>query len=187
MSEDDAIIHIVDDDADLLKAISRVLNAEGLNTKTYNSAKEFLDAEIGYIPGCVILDVRMPEMSGFVLQKRLQYEEFFLPIIFLTGHGDVPSAVNAMANGAWYFLQKPTDNKQLVELVKQAAEESISMAEEASALSKLTPREREVALMVANGMISKEIATKLDLSEKTVEFHRGNINGKINLSLLKSR
>ena len=182
----DATVFVVDDDRAVRDGLRQLLQAVGLRVQTYASAPDFLAAYQPDTPGCLVLDIRMPGMGGLDLQAQLVQEGVQLPIIFLTGHGDVPAAVRALKAGAMDFLQKPVNSQSLLDLVQQAirrdAETRTTSAEQAEItgrLQTLTAREREVLDMMVAGKASKVIAFELVISERTVEFHRAKIMKKM--------
>jgi FixJ family two-component response regulator len=182
----DATVFVVDDDRAVRDGLQQLLQAVGLRVQTYGSARDFLTAYKPETPGCLVLDIRMPGMGGLDLQAQLVQEGMQLPIIFLTGHGDVPAAVRALKAGAMDFLQKPVNSQSLLDLVQQAirrdAEARATSAEQAEItrrLETLTAREREVLDMMVAGKANKVIAFELAISERTVEFHRGKIMKKM--------
>lgn len=182
----DATVFVVDDDQAVRDSLRQLLQAVGLRVQIYASARDFLAAYQPDTPGCLVLDIRMPGMGGLDLQAQLIRQGMRLPIIFLTGHGDVPAAVRALKAGAMDFLQKPVNSQSLLDLVQQAirrdAEARVQSAEESEItrrLAALTAREREVVDMMVGGKANKVIAMELDISERTVEFHRGNIMKKM--------
>jgi two-component system, LuxR family, response regulator FixJ len=186
-------VYIVDDDADLRDALSLLMRAVGLKAESYRSGTEFLQAIRHDKHGCAILDIRMPGMSGMELQAELHKRRIKLPIIFLTGHGDVPLAVKAMKAGAVDFIQKPLDEHRLVTAVMNALkhDQEHCKADELPAAGihdnerhLLTHREREVLGLIAKGKQSKEIAEVMCISIKTVEFHRANIREKLGITSL---
>ena len=158
----------------------------GFRTAAYDSARGFLESYVDRQPGCLLLDVRMPGMNGLELQERLVDQSIDLPVIIVTGHGDVPMAVRAIKAGAFDFIEKPFDNQTLIGRIKAAVDDHLD-AENAKTnravidarLATLTPREHEVLNIVANGETNKVIADELGISEKTVEFHRANIMQKL--------
>lgn len=186
-------VYIVDDDADLRDALSLLMRAVGLQAKTFGSVLEFLHAIDHDTRGCVILDIRMPGMSGMELQAELHKRRIRLPIVFLTGHADVSLAVKAMKAGAIDFIQKPLDEHRLVTAVMNALRHDQARSEteaipaavlQHAERQPLTLREREVLGLVAKGKTSKEIAAALCISLKTVEFHRANIREKLGVTSL---
>lgn len=180
------VVYIVDDDSGMRRALSTLLTTVGHSTVTYAGPTEFLSKYDPAQHACLILDVRMPEMSGLEVQQQLNRSGSMLPVILMTGHGDIPMAVQAMKDGAFDFLQKPFNNEQLLEQVRRAlqrdAENRQSVQRHADLrqrASALTPREREVMAMVVDGRANKVIAIDLSLSERTVEIHRANVMEKM--------
>lgn len=182
----DATVFVVDDDQAVRDSLQQLLQAVGLRVQTYASARDFLLAYRPDTPGCLVLDIRMPGMGGLDLQAQLIEQGVQLPIIFLTGHGDVPAAVRALKAGAMDFLQKPVNSQSLLDLVQQAIRrdgearvQSAEKSEMVRRLETLTPREREVLDRMVAGKANKVIAVELAISERTVEFHRGKIMKKM--------
>jgi FixJ family two-component response regulator len=182
----DAIVFVVDDDASVRRSTERLVRSLGLDVQTFASAREFLDGARVERPGCLVLDVRMPGLSGLDLQRELAQREVELPIIFLTAHGDIPMTVRAMRAGAQEFLTKPVKSRDLLAAVQGALERSrVShrARRELDVLREryetLTPREREVLPLVAAGRLNKQIAGELAASERTVKFHRAHIMKKM--------
>jgi len=182
------IVHVVDDDASFLTAISRLLRANGFSVKTYSSAHKFLVHRDADAPGCVLADLQMPEMSGLDLQAALAQTSNPLPILFLTGHGDIPSSVQAMRDGAEDFLEKRAPKEQLLDAVTRALardsreREARGRQRELRALfDTLTDREREVLAHVVQGRLNKQIAWDLGIHERTVKLHRTAITTKLKL------
>jgi two-component system response regulator FixJ len=180
------IVRIVDDDASFLTAIARMLRASGFAVKTFDSAAAFLDRPELEVPGCVLVDLQMPGLSGLDLQEALAKAGRRLPVIFLTGHGDIPTTVQAMRRGAEDFLTKRAPKEDLLDAVKRAIERDASERagrERLEALhmrfSALTPREREVLQHVVQGKLNKQIAYDLGIHERTVKFHRTAIMTKL--------
>ena len=179
-------VFIVDDDASFRRAVQRLLHSVGLSVEAFASAQEFLLREFPTRPACLLLDVRMPEVNGLQLQELLMTAERDMPIIFLSAHATVPTSVRAMKAGAVDFLQKPCDDEVLLEAVYRAldqARQTWDDHEEQRALYQrldtLTPREREVLTLVIEGMLNKQIADALGMSEKTVKVHRGRVMQKM--------
>jgi FixJ family two-component response regulator len=181
------VVHVVDDDPSFSRAVSRRLEAEGFEVVTFDSAEAFLSA-LTDGPGCVVLDLRMPGAGGLDVQEALARRADPLPVVFLTGHGDVHSSVRAMKAGAVDFLTKPVTGDELVEAVRRA----IALDESARAsrrqtrdlrsrYARLTPREREVFALVARGLLNKQIAGELGMAERTVKAHRGRVMEKMEL------
>lgn len=179
-------VFIVDDDPSILKAISRLLGTEGFRVTTFASPQAFLDTYDGAARGCILLDVTMPGLNGIELQQTLISKGCTLPIVFLTGCGDIPTSVRAMKHGAVDFLTKPVDDKALLNSLRQAFQQEAanrrSNAELAvirERLNSLTPREREVLGYVVGGKLNKQIAGTLGTTEKTVKVHRARIMEKM--------
>jgi len=180
------IVHVVDDDASFLTAVSRLLRANGFSVKTYSSAQKFLAQRDSDAPGCVLADLQMPQMSGLDLQSALAQTPNPLPILFLTGHGDIPSSVQAMRDGAEDFLEKRAPKEKLLDavtraLVRDAREREVrNRQRELRALyDTLTDREREVLAHVVQGRLNKQIAWDLGIHERTVKLHRTAITTKL--------
>ena len=180
---------MIDDDKDFLKSMGLLLEMTGWNVITFNSAKDFLETGNFIEPGCILLDLRMPEMTGLELQRKLlSQNKNHLPIIFLTGHGDVESAVYTLKNGAFDFLQKPVNPLVLNKVVVEASQKSLSTLPEADQKKEdlaryrsLTPREKEIFRLAANGKTNKEISQLLDIALPTVKMHRGNAFDKLDV------
>jgi two-component system, LuxR family, response regulator FixJ len=184
-------IFVVDDDMAVRDALKLLLRSVGQAVETYGSAQEFLDAYSEDRPGCLVLDIRMPGMSGLELQQKLNEKHSILPIIFITGHGDVPMAVEAMQAGAVDFIQKPFRDQDLIDRINQALEKDsnnrAALGERndiRKRLETLTPREREVLDLVVHGKANKVIAGDLKLSQRTVEIHRARVMEKMQASSL---
>lgn len=178
-------VFLVDDDHAVRDALELLLDTAGFNTVSFPSASEFLEHYTANQPGCLILDIRMPGMSGMELQEALVAKAVDLPIIFLTGHGNVRMSAKAFRTGAIDFLEKPFDEAVLLRRIHEALrldranrESAARQAMASNRLAELTPREREVMLLLVAGNANKEIAAKLDLSTRTVETHRGRIMEK---------
>jgi FixJ family two-component response regulator len=179
-------VFLVDDDPRVLKALVRLLASDGWTTRSYRSAREFLAAHDATEPGCLVLDLLMPEMSGLDLQTELARLGQHRPIIFLSGRGDVPSSVTAMKSGAVDFLTKPVDAKALLGAVRRAVDHDLRQRAHAdrvhglaSRLATLTVREREVLDGVVSGLLNKQIAGRLGIVEKTVKVHRARAVAKM--------
>jgi FixJ family two-component response regulator len=186
MGERGATVFVIDDDASVRKSLSRLLRSLGFDVETFASAEQFLERGSYQGVGCIVLDVRMPGLSGMDLQDELNRDGYKLPIVFITGHGEIPMSVQAMKRGAVDFLSKPFDDDELLRAVNEAVERGRSAeAERADAgdalrrIELLTPREREILRYVISGMLNKQIAFKLDIAEKTVKVHRGRIMEKL--------
>jgi len=184
-------IFIVDDDSAVRDALKLLLRSVGQAVETYASAQEFLDSYGTDRPGCLVLDIRMPGISGLELQQKLNEKHSILPIIFITGHGDVPMAVEAMQAGAVDFIQKPFRDQDLIDRINQALEKDSSnraaLGERNDIrrrLETLTPREHEVLELVVRGKANKVIAGDLKLSQRTVEIHRARVMEKMQASSL---
>ncbi len=191
MTETKPTIFIVDDDPSVRESTKLMLEGFGFNVKTFASAQDFLNAKLQECLGCLILDVRMPGISGLDLQEKLVSAKTPLPVIFITGHGTVPMTVRAMKAGAVDFLQKPFEEQDLLDAINRAItrqRERKSEKDEADKLQQrikaLTSREYEVFSLLVTGMTNKEIAYKLGMSERTVKFHRANIVEKTNAGSL---
>jgi FixJ family two-component response regulator len=185
----DATVFLVDDDEAVRDALSMMLRAAGLAVESFESAYTFLERETACRLGCLVLDVRMPEMSGLELQERLVQQRCTLPIIFLTGHGDVPMAVRAVKRGAFDFIQKPVDDRRLLATVESALGFCVERSGELSngrplppAVATLSRREREVLDLILAGRQTRAIADELYISVKTVEFHRARIHEKLGVA-----
>jgi FixJ family two-component response regulator len=184
-------IFVVDDDLAVRDSLKLLLRSVGQSVETFGSAQEFLDGCGDDRPGCVVLDIRMPGMSGLELQQKLNEKHSILPIIFITGHGDVPMAVEAMQAGAVDFIQKPFRDQDLIDRINQALEKDnnnrAALGERNDIrrrLDTLTPREREVLDLVVHGKANKVIAGDLKLSQRTVEIHRARVMEKMQASSL---
>lgn len=186
MNERNAVLFVVDDDAAMRRSLAYLFDSAGWRVAAFESAQDFLDRYDGHVPGCLILDVRMPLMSGLGLQQALRERGNDLPIIFLTGHGDLAMAVQAMKTGACDFLEKPCKDQVLLDAVTRAVQRSIEDGRinaqtrtAQTALATLTAREREVAELMAAGKPNKVIARELAISDKTVQVHRHNTMEKL--------
>jgi len=182
----DPTVFVIDDDASVRKSLSRLLRSAGYTTETFASAEEFLGREHFNGIGCLLLDVQMPGLTGMDLQEELNRADYHMPIIFITGHGNIPMSVEAMKKGAVDFLTKPFDDKELLQALEKAIEKNThARAEYDEALEihrrieLLTPREKEILRYIITGMLNKQIALKLDIAEKTVKVHRGRIMEKL--------
>lgn len=189
--EQTEIVHIVDDDPDVLDAMAMLLDSNGLATKAYRSAREFLDNCPSRTNGCLVLDIRMPDISGLELQKQLHDKKLNLPTIFITGHGDVPMAVQAMKSGALDFLQKPFRDQELLDCIYRALEcnkrrcqELASRHDIKTCIQNLTKREYEVMQRMVAGDITKVIADKLNVSPRTIDIHRARVMEKMKVKTL---
>ncbi len=185
------IIYVVDDDEAMRDSMTWLLEGEGYRVACFESAEAFLKARNDAMRGCIVLDVRMPEMSGLELHEKLDTLGSQLPIIFITGHGDVPMAVAALQRGACDFIEKPFHNEDLLSRVTRALELDSQLAarqKRTSAsshrLAQLTQREREVMQLVVTGKLNKQVADQLDISMKTVEAHRARVMEKMGVRTL---
>ena len=181
------VVMVVDDDSGVRNAMRILLKSVGLDATLYASAQEFLAAYQPSQPGCLVLDIRMPGMSGLELQQQLNLRGAVIPVIFMTGHGDIPMAVEAMQHGAFDFLQKPFRDQDLLDRIQRAivkdAELRTSLGEHSrikAHLETLTPREREVLDLMTQGKQNKAIAQDLGVSPRTVEIHRARVMEKMN-------
>lgn len=182
----DKLVFVVDDDTPLRDSLADLLRSIGLRVETFTSAQEFLQSKRPDVPSCLVLDVRLKGLSGLDLQKRLVEGDIEIPIIFITGHGDIPMAVQAMKAGAVEFLRKPFREQDLLDAIQQALERACKareqraeIAELRSRFDSLTPREREVMALVAAGLLNKQVAAELGTSEASVKVHRQHVMEKI--------
>ena len=181
-----ATVFIIDDDPSARRGITRMVRAAGMNVESFASARDFLNSGKSEEPGCIVLDVRMPDMTGPELQEKLGKAEYSLPIIFLSAHAEVELAAKTLKRGAVDFLTKPVDRDDLLEAIQLSLAmdaEKRAQSVELSAIQKqidaLTPREYEVMTYVITGMLNKQIAVKLGISEETVKIHRGRVMLKL--------
>jgi len=186
MSERSTTVFVVDDDEAIRDSLDVLLKTVGLNATTFGSGDEFLEAYDAGWEGCILLDIRMPGTSGMEVQKRLAESGCRLPIIFITGHGDIPMAVEAMHVGAFDFIQKPFRDQDLLDRIDEALaarQEQEQQTARKKTIQKqfqtLTPREREVMQLVVHGAANKVIAMDLDVSQRTVEIHRSRVMEKM--------
>jgi len=185
MSREETVF-VVDDDQAMRSSLQWLIESMGMHVETYESAQAFLDAYYPGRAGCLLLDVRMPGMSGLELQAYLARREHRIPVIIITGHGDVSMAVKAMKNGAVDFIEKPFDDEALIVSIRNALQHDEKQralrsqrADIAARMAELTPREHQVMSMVTDGRANKEIATALGVSAKTVEVHRARVMDKM--------
>jgi len=186
MSETDAMVFVVDDDAPMRESLKNLIRSVGLRVELFSSAQEFLRSKRLDLPSCLVLDVRLPGLSGLDLQKRTTEAGMGIPIIFITGHGDIPMSVRAMKAGAVEFLTKPFRDQDLLDSIQEALERDRKAREERAALQELrsrfaslTPREREVMERVVAGLLNKQIGAELGTSETTVKIHRHQVMEKM--------
>jgi len=186
VTNDGDIVYVIDDDESIREALNSLIRSVGLNVATFASAQEFLQSPRRDVPACLILDVRMPGLSGLDLQRDLSEANIHIPIIFITGHGDIPMSVRAMKAGAVEFLTKPFRDQDLLDAIQQALErdrrarsEHADTAELRSRYQSLTPRETEVFGLVVKGMLNKQIALQLGTSEITIKLHRRQVMEKM--------
>ena len=186
MSENNPRVFIVDGDPSIRKSLDRLIRSAGLAVETFATAHEFLERHSHKGPSCLVLDVKMPGLNGLELQEKLLSQEYAMPIIFITGHGDIPMTVKAIKKGAIDFLSKPFDDKDLLDAVHEALQtdsKAWTVRDELEdihrRLKSLTPREYEILTYVINGMLNKQIAYALKISEKTVKVHRGRVMEKM--------
>ena len=185
-STDQPIVFVVDDDASMRQALARLLQSVQLRVEVFASPQEFLQSERPNVPSCLVLDVRLPGLSGLDFQVELAKADVRIPIVFITGHGDIPMSVRAMKAGAVDFLAKPFRDQDLLDAVTAAIQRDQKRREHENAMtdlrahfSSLTPREREIMALVASGLMSKQIAAEVGLSEITVKVHRSHLMKKM--------
>jgi FixJ family two-component response regulator len=186
MTKADAIVFVVDDDASVRQSLKNLVNSVGLRVEAFASAQEFLRSKLMDAPGCLVLDVRLPGLSGLDLQKRMADAGIKIPIILITGHGDIPMTVQAMKAGAVEFLTKPFRDQDLLDAIQQALdhnrtarEQRAEIEELRSRLDSLTPREQQVMGLVVAGLLNKQIAGELGTSETTIKIHRRQVMEKM--------
>jgi FixJ family two-component response regulator len=191
MPELPAVVFVIDDDPSMRGSLEDLVGSVGLQVRSFASPPEFLQSHLPDAPGCLVLDVRLPGMSGMTFQKELARLGIALPVIFITGHGDIPMSVRAMKAGAIEFLTKPFHHQELLDAIHAAIErdrerrqEAVLVAELRERYSTLTERERQIMMLVVVGRANKQIAAELNLSEMTVKVHRGQVMRKMHAGSL---
>jgi FixJ family two-component response regulator len=191
MSDVPAVVFVIDDDPSMRGAIEDLIGSVGLQVRPFASPQDFLQSKPPDAPGCLVLDVRLPGMSGLAFQKELARQGVALPVIFITGHGDIPMSVRAMKAGAVEFLTKPFHDQELLDAIHIAIErdrerrrEAVLVAELRERYATLTERERQIMTLVVAGRANKQIAAELNLSEMTVKVHRGQVMRKMHAGSL---
>jgi len=186
MPQASPIVFVVDDDVSVRESLELLIQNEGWQPKTFASAQAFLDCPRAVVPSCLILDVSLPGLDGLELQKRVAVERTDMPIIFITGYGDVPKSVQAMKRGAVEFLTKPFNDEVLLTAIRQALDQSrlaraheVEMSELRDRYASLTPREQQVMCLVVSGLLNKQVGGELGISEITVKAHRGQVMQKM--------
>ena len=188
---EEPIVFVIDDDASMREALRGLLRSVGLQVEVFGSAHEFLESKLPDVASCLLLDIRLPRLSGLDFQAELIEAGIHIPIIFMTGHGDIPMSVKAMKAGAVDFLSKPFRDQDMLDAVASAIERDRKRRVGAKALSDaqarfemLTPRERQVLALVAAGLMNKQIAAEIGIAEITVKIHRGNVMKKMGVRSL---
>ena len=191
MTETPSMVFVVDDDASIRKALDSLIRSVGLTVQLFGSAQEFLQAKPTDVPSCLILDIRLPGISGLDFQRKLAESNIFIPIIFITGHGDIRTSVRAMKAGAVEFLTKPWHEQDLLDAIHVAIERDRARRQQEKEIATLrerlewlTPRERAVLPLVVFGLPNKQIAAEIGTSETTVKVHRGQLMRKMNADSL---
>jgi FixJ family two-component response regulator len=186
MSRDAPIVFVVDDDISVRESLESLIRVAGWQPQTFASAQEFLSRPRVFVPSCLVLDVALPDLNGLDLQKRIATDRIDMPIIFITGHGDVPMTVRAMKAGAVEFLTKPYGDEVLLSAIQQAIEGShaalrreAEMRSVRASYASLSRRERQVMALVVRGLLNKQVGVELDISEITVKAHRGKMMRKM--------
>ena len=191
MSEPEAIVFVVDDDESVRESLGGLIRSAGLRVETFASARQFLAAPRANAPSCLVLDVHLPGLSGLDLQKRMAEGDINIPIIFITGRGDIPMSVRAIKAGAVEFLTKPFRDHDLLDAIGQAIESDLAMRRQQAEMANLrgryeslTPREREVMGLVVSGLLNTQVAAELGINEGTVKVHRGQVMQKMQAASL---
>ncbi|HXQ33434.1 MAG TPA: response regulator transcription factor [Anaerolineales bacterium] len=186
MTKIDSIVYVIDDDPSIREAVTSLIRSVGMSVQAFGSAKEFMTSKRPNAPACLVLDVRMPGLSGLELQRELTDAGISIPIIFITGHGDIPMSVRAMKAGAVEFLTKPFRDQDLLDAIKQAIDRDRELRKQQAGIAdlrdrfeRLTPREREVMELVVAGLLNKQVAVRLGISEITVKLHRHQVMEKM--------
>jgi FixJ family two-component response regulator len=186
MSEVPAVVFVIDDDPSMRGALEDLVGSVGLQVRPFASPQDFLQSKLPEVPGCLVLDVRLPGMSGLAFQKELAKLGIALPVIFITGHGDIPMSVRAMKAGAVEFLTKPFHDQELLDAIhiaikrdRERRREAVLVTELQERYATLTERERQIMTLVVVGRANKQIAAELNLSEMTVKVHRGQVTRKM--------
>lgn len=186
MTVAEAMVFVVDDDIGTRESLKNLIRSVGLQAETFASAQDFLRSTRPDVPSCLVLDVRLPGLSGLDLQKRMAEVELAIPIVFISGHGDIPMSVRAMKAGAVEFLTKPFREQELLDAVQQALERDRTTREQRAEITELrsryrllTPREREVMALVVTGLLNKQVAGELGTSEASVKVHRQHVMEKM--------
>jgi FixJ family two-component response regulator len=186
VTEAETTVFVVDDDVAMRRSLENLIHSVGLRVEAFASAQEFMDSKREDVPGCLVLDVRLPGLSGLDLQKRMAEADIKIPIIFITGHGDIQMTVQAMKAGAVEFLPKPFRDQELLDAIQQALERDRKSREQRSEVEVLrsrfdllTPREREVMPLLVAGLLNKQIAAELGSSETTVKIHKHHVMEKM--------
>jgi FixJ family two-component response regulator len=186
MTEPHSLVFVIDDDASVRDALKRLIRSVGLEAELFGSAQEFLQRKRPDVPSCLVLDIRLPGISGLDFQRKLAEANIPIPIIFITGHGDIPMSVRAMKAGAVEFLTKPFRDQDLLDAIQLALERDRARRQREADMATLreryewlTPREREVLPLVVSGLLNKQIAAEIGTSETTVKVHRGQLMRKM--------